>query len=565
MLTHIHIRDFVIVETLELEIGPGMTVLTGETGAGKSILVDALGLALGERADTGLIRHGCERAEVAASFDLSALPEVEGWLEEQDLAADGECHLRRVIGREGRSRAWINGRPVPVQQLRALGGRLVDIHGQHEHQSLLRREVQRELLDAHAGHLDQVTELGAKYAAWKARREELESLREAARDRDARLELLRFHLEELEALAPEEGELAALETEHARLANAGRLLESCGQALAALEEDEVNAQALLAQAVSSIESLVAVDPGLGEALELLNGAMIQLQEGSDALRRHADRLELDPARLAWLDERISSLQQLARKHRVDPEALPRVLAETRAEIERLDQSEQLHDSLEAEIAALAEDYRKLATDIGRGRRKAARTLGQAISEAMQALGMPGGRFEVAVEALDDGGFRPHGLDRVEFLVSANPGSPPAPLGKAASGGELSRIALAIQVMARGAGLPPVLVFDEVDTGIGGPTAEVVGQKLRSLGGQAQVLCVTHLPQVAAQAHHHLQVSKLAGTDSTRTRIRALSDEERVEEIARMLGGLEVTDSTLEHARDMLARAGGPPKRRRKKK
>ena len=530
MLTHIHIRDFVIVDELELDFQTGMTALTGETGAGKSILLDALGLALGDRADTGVIRHGCDRAEVAVLFDLAAQPELETALEEMDLAGDGECQLRRVILREGRSRAYINGSPVPVQQLKAIGDRLVDIHGQHEHQSLMQRDTQRTLLDRYAGQSEAAALLAAAYRNWRERKQALDELLDAARQRDDRLDLLRFHVEELEQLDPATDEWDSLEAEHRRLAHAGELIEHCNQTLGWLYDDEISADTLLSQGVDALERFGEVDSQLGGIVELLATAQVQTREAADELRRYLDRLELDPERLQYLENRIAAVQQLARKHRVEPAALPQLLEDTRAELTRLEQADQNREALVQEIEALAQDWQRQALDLRKQRRRAAANLGRAITDAMQALGMPGGRFEVQLDPLEDATPTRHGLDRIEFRVSANPGQPPQALTKVASGGELSRISLAIQVVARDAATTPTLVFDEVDSGIGGAIAEVVGQQLRGLGAGSQVLCVTHLPQVAAQAHHHYQVHKLTGDDSTRTRIRALNDQERADEM-----------------------------------
>ena len=561
MLTHIHIRDFAIVDELELELTPGMTALTGETGAGKSILVDALGLVLGDRAGTEAIRHGADKAEVTAIFQVGALPAVREWLRERELDADDECQLRRIIGREGRSRAFINGRPAPVQSLKELGELLADIHGQHEHQSLLRREVQRELLDAYAEHGADLATLGALYREHKSLCEALEQLRGAAQDRGARSDLLRFHIQELEALAVQPGELTGLEEEHGRLANAGRLLESCQRAVAALYEDEVSATSLLGHAHAELLELVRFDPQLKTLCDLLDGALIQTREASDELRDYAERMEQDPARLDWIDQRLAAIQQVARKHRCKPDELPGLLERSRQEFQQLEHADEHFDALERDIAQRAKDYVAVASGIRRRRQQAAVDLGEKISVAMRELGMPGGRFTINLEDLPAGEFTRHGLDRIEFRVSANPGQPPLPLTKVASGGELSRISLAIQVIATHASPIPTLVFDEVDTGIGGGVAEVVGRQLRALGERRQVLCVTHLPQVAAQAHQQCQVQKLTGDETTRTRIRRLTDSERIDEIARMLGGIEVTASTRAHAEEMIQRAQLSPAKR----
>ncbi|MEJ2645341.1 MAG: DNA repair protein RecN [Gammaproteobacteria bacterium] len=563
MLTHIHVRDFVIVDELDLELGPGMTALTGETGAGKSILVDALGLVLGDRGDSSVIRHQAERAEISAAFELAEHPDARTWLQERDLDADGECQLRRIITREGRSRGYINGRPTPIQSLKELGNLLVDIHGQHEHQSLLRRDTQRQLLDDFGGLGPSVELVSNAYRHWRGLRDELESLRSADQDRSSRLDLIGFQVRELEALALQDGEYAELDEEHARLANAGRLLETCRQAVDALyDSDQGSAHSLLSHAAGELAPLADIDPRLAGARELLDSAVIQLQEGIDELRGYLDRLDLDPARLQWVEDRIGDIHQLARKHRCEPVELPNLLEHLQSELDTLEHADEHLVALEQAVDAATTDYRRAAETLSRERREAAADFNARVTEVMQGLGMPGGRFEVDVQNASGGRFTAWGLDQIEFQVAANPGQPAMPLAKVASGGELSRISLAIQVIAAGSNHVPSLVFDEVDTGVGGGVAEVVGRKLRTLGDSHQVLCVTHLPQVAAQAHHHLQVSKLAGSQSTRTRIRALSDEERIDELARMLGGIEITTSTRTHAREMIEQAQQPAPRKR---
>ncbi|HXH04084.1 MAG TPA: DNA repair protein RecN [Candidatus Competibacteraceae bacterium] len=557
MLTHLQIRDFAIVEQLELELQPGMTAITGETGAGKSILVDAIGLLLGDRADSGVIRHGAERADLVAGFDLSALPAAREWLAARELGDGGECLLRRVIGPQGRSRAYINGIAQPAQALKELGEMLIDIHGQHAHQSLLQRDLQRQLLDDHAGNQPLLAELGRHFRQWSELRRQLERLRQADAERDARLDLLRFQVNELEALGLKPGELAELEQEHRLLASASRRLEASQQILQWLyENDEVSADTLLGQSLHELDALSILDSRLVPVGELLTSASIQLREACDELRRYARDIDLDPGRLDWIERRLAEIQTLARKHRLSPEELPRRLGELQAELAGLDHSEQRIEALEREMELHHCDYQRIAAELGRRRQATARELGTGVSRAMAGLGMAGGRFEARLEPLE----RPtaQGLEAVEFWVSANPGQPPRPLAKVASGGELARISLAIQVIAAHATHIPTLIFDEVDSGIGGAVAEVVGRQLRHLGEHRQVLCVTHLPQVAAQAHHHFQVSKLREADTTRTRIARLEGERRVEEIARMLGGIELTASTLAHAREMIdlaARAG----------
>lgn len=566
MLTHIHIRDFAIIDELELELDNGMTALTGETGAGKSILVDALGLLLGDRADASWVRHGSDKAEISAGFTSAHLDTVQRWLVTQELdSADQECQLRRVIHREGRSRAYINGSPVPLQSLRALGDLLVDIHGQHEHQSLVRREIQRELLDGFGGHDRELETVGGDFRNWRTAQDELEQLRALAQERDSRLEFVRFQVEELEGLAVGADEIPELETEHARLANAGYLLESCQKSLQQLYEADAGcAHHLISQSLATVEELAQLDAVLKPVQELLSDAQIQVQEAAEELRRYADGLEQDPQRLQWVEQRLGAIHDLARKHRVEAAALPALLEQLQTELQTLDHADQRLSGLAAEVAQHRAAYETSATKLHKARKRAAKAFGQRVSEAMQGLGMAGGQFQVQVSERSDGKFSAQGCDQIEFLVSANPGQPPMPLGKVASGGELSRISLAIQVIAADNAHIPTLIFDEVDTGVGGGVAETVGKQLRALGGQRQVLCVTHLPQVAAQAHQHLQVSKLAGDDTTRTSIRTLVSAERVDEVARMLGGIEITASTRQHAEEMIEQAQGGKVGKKKK-
>ena len=557
MLLSLHIRDFAIIDQLEIELHAGMTVLTGETGAGKSILLDALGLLLGDRADSGAVRHGAERADISADFDIAALPAARAWLAKHQLDLGDECQLRRVITAGGRSRAYLNGSPLPLQLLREFGERLVDIHGQHEHQSLMKRDLQRQLLDHHGGYQSLLAGLAALRRDWKQTGQQIEAIVGTGQDRDSRLEFLQFQLQELDELAPEPGEAERLHDEHARLANAGQLLDTCARHLERLYDAEQSAQSLLSQALADLQPLTAIDTSLKEAGELLTSALIQLEEGVDQLRSYPDRLELDPERLGWLEQRLDVLHRVARKHRIEPETLQEFHQRLGEELQQLEQADQQLVSLEAQRRALAAEYARLAGELHRRRVKTAATLSAQVSERMQAVGMEGGQFGIEVTASDSGSLSAHGSDTIEFLVSANPGQPLKPLAKVASGGELSRISLAIQVVAASDTEIPTLIFDEVDSGVGGGVAEAVGQQLRALGGHHQVLCVTHLPQVACQAHQHLQVAKLTGDRTTRTRVRALIGDERVEEIARMLGGRTITGSTLQHAAEMLGRGASP--------
>jgi DNA repair protein RecN (Recombination protein N) len=553
MLTQLRIRDFAIVEELELEQAAGLTAVTGETGAGKSILVDAIGLLLGDRADSGVIRHGAERADLSVLFDLDALPSARAWLVERDLDRDRECHLRRVVASNGRSRSYINGVPQPVQALRELGERLVDIHGQHEHQSLLRRETQRQLLDDYAGHQALVAELDAHYQTWSRLRRELRELRQAASERDARLDILRYHLRELAALDLAEGEVAELESEQRRLANSSQLLDTGQRLLGWLTENDEDAIAdRLGQSLRELDALSRLDARLAPVGEMLGAALIQVQEASGELRGYVQDLDLDPEHLTRVEQRLAAAHQLARKHRVTAEELPPLRARFEAERDRLEHSETRLEELQQAVRDARATYQAGADRLTERRTAAARELGERVSAALVGLGMPGGRFGIVLERLDKP--TPAGLETVEFQVSANPGQPLRPLAKVASGGELSRISLAIQVIAARATRIPTLIFDEVDSGIGGGVAEVVGRQLRTLGGSRQVLCVTHLPQVAAQAHQQIKVEKQTDGETTHTQVLPLDGNERITEIARMLGGLELTENTLVHAREMVEKA-----------
>jgi len=553
MLTQLRIRDFAIVEALDLELAAGMTAVTGETGAGKSILVDAIGLLLGDRADSSVIRHGAERTDISAVFDLDTLPIARTWLAERDLHSERECHLRRVIAGNGRSRNYINGVPQPAQALRELGEWLVDVHGQHEHQSLLRREAQRQLLDDYAGNSALVAELVDHYRGWSQLRQELRDLRQVSSERDARLDILRYHLRELAALNLAEGEIAELESEQRCLANASQLLDTGQQLLSKLSEgDEDTVADRLTHSLRELDTLSRLDARLIPVGELLNAALIQVQEASGELRGYVQALDLDPAHLAQIEQRLTAAHQLARKHRLDAAELPALRARFEAELDMLEHSETQLDALQQAVKAARVAYQHCAEQLSERRAVAARELGERVSQALAGLGMPGGRFAITLERLEK--LTPGGLETVEFQVSANPGQPLRPLSKVASGGELSRISLAIQVITARAARIPTLIFDEVDSGIGGGVAEVVGRQLRTLGGSRQVLCVTHLPQVAAQAHQQLKVEKQTDGERTHTRVVALDIAERVTEIARMLGGLELTANTLAHAREMVEKA-----------
>jgi len=555
MLMNLQVRDFAIVEKIDIEFEAGMTVLTGETGAGKSILVDALGLVLGERGSAQLVRDSAKRAEFAAEFDVSGLARVCKWLDENALDLDGDCLLRRVINADGRSRAFINGNAVPLSQLKSLGELLLDIHGQHFHQSLARRPIQRDLLDHYGGLLDLRAEAATRYSSWIAVAERLQSLQEADANRASRLDLLTFQLQELESLASTEGESDDLLLERKKLQNSGRLADGIGAALDALIDSEAgNANSLVAEATRSISSLAEFDATLKPLLEILESASIQVSEAAESLRRYGEDIDMDPQRRDWIEERLDALQAVARKHRVDSNDLPALQDRLSNELDDLTNSQERGRELEKQAASLREEFLTLAGRLSSKRAKSAKSFAAAVTEAMSGLGMPGGSFEIALKRLDEDSARPYGIDDVEFLISANPGQKPQPLAKIASGGELSRMSLAIQVIASDGSEISTMVFDEVDSGVGGGVAEMVGRRLQEIGENRQVLSVTHLPQVASVADHHFRISKVSDGKTTRTGLQVLGKEERVEEIARMLGGVEITRKTLEHAAEMLAGA-----------
>ncbi|WP_290651504.1 DNA repair protein RecN [Aquisalimonas sp.] len=554
MLNHLHVRDFAIVDELELDFGSGMTTLTGETGAGKSILLDALGLALGDRASAESIRPGAERAEVIAAFDIEALPECQTWLAQRELDDDGECLLRRVIQSTGRSRAFINGRPVPLQHLRDLGEYLVDIHGQHEHQSLMRRDIQRMIVDNHAGNGELAAEVGRLFKDLQECERAMQHLQGGFEDQDARRDLLDYQTQELAALDLSAEALEALNTEHRRLAHAGTLAETSQRLLQCLYEDEHSAQTIIGQAIRELDGLLDKDPALAEMHEQLTGAQAQMEDAVDGLRNYADGLELDPGRLTEVEERISTLSDLARKHHVREEELAEVYDRLRRELDDLEHSGERLAELRQQHQRLTEAYRATAQRLHAARRAAAEELAQGVTAQLAELSMGGAAFHIDISARDNATPTPHGLDDVNFQVRTNAGQPFGPLNRIASGGELSRLSLAIQVAAAGTTHIPTLIFDEADAGIGGGVAEVVGRQLRALGQHHQVLCVTHLPQVASQAHHHMQVHKRTANNSTATTVTPLARKERIQEVARMLGGMELTQATVEHATEMVQKA-----------
>jgi len=549
MLRRLTIRNFVIVDRLELDFEAGFGALTGETGAGKSILLDALGLTLGGRADSAAVRAGRDKADIVAEFDLRASAPLEAWLLAQDLPADdGAVILRRVVEVGGRSRAWINGVPVTQTQLRDAGDRLADIHGQHAHHALLRGDAQRTLVDTHAGANALASEVAAHYRQWQHLLELRRTAESDSAASERERELLAWQIRELDELAFNPEEWAQLDAEHGRLAHAAGLIEGADEALAALGDAELSVGSQLRHINVRIDAMAGIDPGLADVRELLTGAAIQVDEALHELRRYRERLDLDPARLAQIERRIELVTSLARKHRVAPEALPALHAEWTRKLDDL--------AARADPARLAEqerrardEYETAAQRLSAARKPAAAALSDAVTEAMQTLAMAGGKFEVALEPEAAGSA--HGFEAVEFRVAANPNQPLRPLAKVASGGELSRIGLAIQVMTSRDSATPTLIFDEVDVGIGGSVAEIVGKLLHRLGRERQVLCVTHLPQVAACADWQWSIAKTHRGGETVSEVIALDAEARVEEIARMLGGVNITETTRRHAAEML--------------
>ena len=548
MLRRLFIRDFVIVDRLELEFDGGFGTLTGETGAGKSILVDALSLALGERADASVLRTGAERAEVSAEFDVAPGGALEEWLRGNDFDSDGSCLLRRVIDAGGRSRATINGSPATLTQLRLAADFLADIHGQHAYHALLRADAQRTLLDTQIGVLDLAVDTARTFRAWRSLREARERAQQDVAAALQEKEMLDWQVKELRTLGFDAARWQEDNQEHRRLAHAASLLEGVAAALATVDESDTAVTNQLDDAISRLRPLIDYDDALKEPAELLDAARIQLGEATHALSRYRERLELEPERLAELESRIEAVTAAARKHRVQVDELPELLTRFEARLVDLALAADPEALAKKEAEAYA-DYLAVAQRLAKKRRKGAADLSAAVTDGMQQLAMAGGRFEVELAAHSEGTI--HGLEDVQFLVSANPGQPLRSLAKVASGGELSRIGLAIQVIASCAGQAPTLIFDEVDVGIGGRVAEIVGQMLRQLGSQRQVLCVTHLPQVAAQADWQWSIIKQTTGTETVSRVTVLDHDGRVEEVARMLGGINITDTTRRHAREML--------------
>lgn len=552
MLTYLHILDFAIIDALELDVRAGLTVLTGETGAGKSILVDALQLIAGGRAGAEVVRHGAQRAEVTATFELAQAPrELKSWLEDQSITVEQELSVRRVVTVDGRSRAYLNGQSVTVQQLREAGNILLDIHGQHEFQTLTRSAGQRDLLDTYGRHEAILGEVEIAQRVWLKLLNAALELETRARDRDARFAVLRYQAQELSALALTAGEFTQLTEEATRMANRGRITESVQGALGQLyEEDAGSAHAGVSRALQQLKTVAALDPGIAAVVPLVDSAGIQIREAARELQHYLDAQDFDASRQDQVQRRLAAIEDLARKNRVAPALLHERAAELVTELAQLESAESDLASVRADLAAALERYREQARLLSARRATAGRALAKTVTAHMQLLGMTGGRFQIDVTPLESTEPQPHGIDQIEFRVTANPGQPLRALSKVASGGELARLSLAVQVACAGRDTR-CMVFDEVDSGIGGAIAEIVGRELRTLADSAQVLCVTHLPQVASQGNHHLRVNKLTDGKTTRTSLTELAGEERVEELARMLGGVDISAKAREHAQEML--------------
>ena len=550
MLTHVSISNYAIADHIDLDFDPGMSVITGETGAGKSITLDALGLALGDRADSKSVRSSADRAEIYAGFDIGDNPVACSWLSERELMQGAELLLRRVIYADGKSRAYINGKPATLQDLKLLGSTLIDIHGQHDHQSLLKRDTQRKLLDDYAGSGPLCDKVGELVRRGRDLHLHIEQLQNQSQEQTARIQLLRYQVDELEQMQLHRGDVEKLEQQQKSLANAEDILDSSRRTLQLCSGDENGASEALSQACRLLQEISQRDEALEDALQLLQSAHIQIEEADQSLRHHLDSLEIDPLKLQELEQRLSSIYQLARKHRVQPAELPALAQQLRLELDAIDGGDDKVQVLEQQLGDLQRELKKQACLLSRKRAKAARSLSKAVNTLLKQLCMQHCQLEIQLTTLDQAAV--YGMESPELLVSTNPGQAAQPMAKVASGGELSRIGLAIQVATTHTSHRPTLVFDEVDAGIGGGVAEVVGKLLRQLGNQCQVLCVTHLPQVACQGHHHFVVAKQARRKSITTEVNRLCQDDKVAEIARMLGGIAITEQTRAHAQEMLA-------------
>ncbi|NRB23252.1 DNA repair protein RecN [Shewanella sp.] len=554
MLCQLSINNFAIVRFLELDFKPGMTSITGETGAGKSIAIDALGLCLGNRADAGTVRPGATKAEVSARFSLNDIPVAKRWLEDNDLDHDNDCILRRTVGSDGRSRAYINGNPVPLSQAKNLGQLLIGIHGQHAHHAMLKNEHQLTLLDSYANHKMLLDSVAAGYQRCKLIEKELKALTQSQHQRISRKQLLQYQVEELDEFNLTPGEFEQIETEHKKLANGTALIEACKNELFILQDnDQGSVESLINAGITQAQELESYDPLLKNVVNMLNEALIQIQESSSELENYLAGLELDPEHFAHLEQRLTQAMQLARKHHVSPSELAAHHLTLKTELSSLDSDEEALDMLKQQVAASRDKYLGHAKKLNQSRCRYAKELDKQVTQSIHELNMPKGKFSISV-TFNEELSSPNGCDSIEFLVTTNPGQPLQPLSKVASGGELSRIGLGIQVITAKKVSTPTLIFDEVDVGISGATAAVVGRMLRKLGDSTQVLCVTHLPQVAGNGHQHMFVDKKSKAGKTETSMMPLDRNQRIAELARLLGGDEITSNTLANAKELLYQA-----------
>ena len=552
MLTALQVKDFAIITSSTLELEAGMTTLTGETGAGKSILLGALGLVLGDRASPSAVRDTAERADITALFDIAESPAATQWLGDHSMDQDGECILRRVVTRDGKSRAYVNGTPVTVRNLRELGQLLVNIHGQHDHQLITQPDTQRAILDDFGQCNSLLEKVRIVCKSWNNKNQQLSGIKERLEARGDRLDTLRYQLQEFSKLSLDSIDFAAIDQEHRRLANATELKELCTTAMDLLQNNNNAVLSQLSEAQTAIDNLCKNDSSMADIAELLSSARIQIDEAADSLRHYSHSIEPHPERLNELDQILTSAHQLAKKHRIDIPELGAFATGLQQEFEELGSIDESVETLEEELHKIASDYNKAANKLSTKRKKSATQLTKHLTNAMQTLGMKGGVFDIDIAVRKQEHPTPNGVDQVVFKVSANPGAALRAMSEVASGGELSRLSLAVQLIASSRNRVPTLIFDEVDTGVGGGVAETVGQQLRQLGDRCQVLCVTHLPQVAAQGHHHIKVSKKSSDKKTLAESKQLTKAESLEEIARMLGGVKITKRTREHAREMLA-------------
>ncbi|GGW53096.1 DNA repair protein RecN [Alishewanella tabrizica] len=552
MLSHLHISNFAIVRALEIDWAAGMSTITGETGAGKSIAIDALSLCFGERAEATVVRPGADKADVVATFDISHLNSAKEWLQQQDLLMGNECIVRRVVSAEGRSRGYINGVQVPAQQLKTLGQYLLAIHGQHAHQLLQKADYQRQLLDAYCAKPVLLQQTKQSYRYWQQLQQEFTELKQTQQQRDAQRQLLEYQVAELDQFAPQADEFSQLETEHNRLSHGNTLLSQSQQCLQQLYDgDDDTIYRALSVVSQQLEQLVQLDPALADVQHMLSDALLQTEEASRELRRYADKVELDPERLQYIDDRLGTWLTLSRKHQTSYDALPELHAQLSQQLAELTQSDSRLSELALAISQAAKVYEAAAASLTQARVEAASELSQLITQNMHELSMANARFAINLHTLPLAQGSAHGVDQISFDVSTNPGQPLQALSKVASGGELSRISLAIQVILADKITTPTLIFDEVDVGISGPVAAGVGRLLRQLGQSTQIICVTHLPQVASQGHQQLFVEKYTDGQATETRMRCLSDDERIQEIARLLAGENISANALANARELL--------------